>query len=149
MINMNEVIANVTLTKVCSIRADEDSKDKKSISLKVKFDGATIQSVFSKALAGTVIQWQNGVGRKNFDKYKNMQVVEVQFTAPASQGAIDPESAMVALLAGMTPEQQKAKIEDMVRKACHLPETDEEVAIAEQALRQATIQDQAALRNKR
>jgi hypothetical protein len=115
--NMNEVITNVTLTKVCSIKADKDSNESKNITLKVKFDGATIQSVFDKAVAGAVIQWQNGVGRKNFDNYKMNQIVEIQFSAPASRTAIDPETAMVAKLAAMTPDEQAEYFKEMIAKA--------------------------------
>jgi len=98
--NMNEIITNVTLTKVCSIKADKDSDESKSITLKIKFDGATIQSVFDKAVAGAVIQWQNGVGRKNFDTFKPNQTVEIQFTSPA-RSTVDPETAMIAQLSGL------------------------------------------------
>ena len=115
--NMNEVIANVTLTKVCSIKADKDSTEAKNINLKVKFDGAMLSAVFDKAVSGAVIAWQNGVGRKQFDTFKNNQTVEIQFSAPASRTAIDPEQAMITQLAGMTPEQQEAKVRDMVAKA--------------------------------
>ncbi len=104
--NMNEIISNVTLTKVCSIKPDKDSNESKNITLKVKFDGAKLLSVFDKAVSGAVIAWQNGVGRKNFDTYKNGQVVEVQFIAPASKAQIDPMDALInnAKAAGMTPE---------------------------------------------
>lgn len=115
--NMSELITNVTLTKICSIKADKESTESKQVTLKVKFDGASLQSVFDKAVAGAVIQWQNGVGRKGFDTLKNGQTVDIQFNAPASRTAVDPETAMVALLAGMTPEQQKAKIDEMIAKA--------------------------------
>jgi hypothetical protein len=115
--NMNEIIANVTLLKGCDIKPDKDSTDSKRINLKVKFDGATIQSVFDKAVSGAVIAWQNGVGRKNFDTYKNMQTVEIQFTAPASRAAIDPETAMVAKLQTMTPEEQIAYLKELTTKA--------------------------------
>jgi hypothetical protein len=117
MINMNEVIANVVLTKVCSIKADKDSDETKQISLKVKFDGAKLSSVFDKAVSGAVIQWQNGVGRKNFDTYKNNQTVEIQFTAPASRTAIDPETAMVAKLMTMTAEEQTKYLKGLAAKA--------------------------------
>jgi hypothetical protein len=94
--NMNEVIANVVLAKVCSIKADKDSDESKQVTLKVKFDGATMQSVFDKAVSGAVIQWQNGVGRKSFDTIKSGQTVEIQFSAPASRTAIDPMTAIIA-----------------------------------------------------
>ena len=94
---MNETITNVTLTKACSIKADKDSTDSKVIILKVKFDGATLQSVFDKAIAGTVITWQNGVGRKQFDTFKPNQTVEISFVAPASKAQVDPITALFAL----------------------------------------------------
>jgi len=117
MINMNEIIANVTMTKICSIKPDKDSDEQKQITLKVKFDGAMLSSVFDKAVSGAVIQWQNGVGRKHFDEYKNGQVIEIQFNAPASRTAIDPETAMIAKLQSMTPEEQVAYLKDMANKA--------------------------------
>jgi len=105
--NMNDIISNVTLTKVCSIKADKDSTESKNITLRVKFDGATIQSVFDKAVAGAVIAWQNGVGRKGYDNFKTNQVVDIQFVAPASRTAIDPMTAIIAQAeaANMTVEQ--------------------------------------------
>ena len=115
--NMNEVITNVTLLKGCDIRPDKDSKDIKRINLKVKFDGATIQSVFDKAVSGAVIAWQNGVGRKNFDTFKNMQTVEIQFTAPAARAQVDPETAMIAKLKAMTVEEQVAYLKELTAKA--------------------------------
>jgi len=117
MINMNEVIANVTLTKVCSIKPDKESDESKQITLKVKFDGAVLSSVFDKAVSGAVIQWQNGVGRKHFDEYKNGQVIEIQFIAPASRTAIDPETAMIAKLQSMTPEEQVKYLKELTAKA--------------------------------
>lgn len=116
MINMSEIISGVTLTKACSIKADKDSDSSKVINLKVKFDGATLQGVFDKALAGAVIQWQNGVGRKQFDTLKDKQTVEITFTSPAKT-TIDPETAMVNKLANMTPEEQQAYIAELMLKA--------------------------------
>ena len=115
MINMSEVISGVTLTKACSIKADKDSDSSKVINLKVKFDGATLQGVFDKALAGAVIQWQNGVGRKQFDTLKDKQTVEITFTSPAKT-TVDPETAMVNKLANMTPEEQQAYIAELMLK---------------------------------
>ena len=116
-INMNEVITNVTLTKVCSIKADKESTESKLISLKVKFDGAVLSSVFDKAVSGAVIAWQNGVGRKQFDTFKANQTVEIQFSAPASRAAIDPEQAMIAKLQAMTIEEQIAYLQELTTKA--------------------------------
>lgn len=115
--NLNEVIANVTLTKVCSIKPDKDSDESKNITLRIKFDGSTLQSVFDKAVSGAVIQWQNGVGRKNFDTFKPNQIVDIQFNAPASRTAIDPETAMIAKLKSMTPDEQIKYLKELSTKA--------------------------------
>jgi hypothetical protein len=117
MMNMNEVIAGVTLTKVCSIKADKDSTESKNITLKVKYDGVKLQSVFDKSLSGAVIAWQNGVGRKGYDTFKPNQIVEIQFSAPASRTAVDPETAMVAKLQSMTPEEQLTYLKELTAKA--------------------------------
>ena len=115
--NMNEIIAGVTLTKVCSIKADKDSTESKQVTLRVKFDGAKVQSVFDKAVSGAVIQWQNGVGRKNYDTFKAGQTVDIQFNAPASRTAVDPETAMIAKLQAMTPEAAAAYLKELTAKA--------------------------------
>ena len=106
-IKMNEVVAGVKLSKVCSIKADKDSEEVKQITLVVNFDGVTLQSVFDKAVAGAVIAWQNGQGRKNFDTYKNGQTIEVQFAAPASKAQVDPMTVIIAnaKAAGLSVEQ--------------------------------------------
>jgi len=115
--NLNEVITNVVMTKVCSIKPDKESEDSKNITLKVKFDGATLSSVFDKAVSGAVIAWQNGVGRKHFDTFKPNQTVDIQFTAPASRATIDPETAMVAKLRPMSPDEQSAYLKDLLSQA--------------------------------
>ena len=115
--NMNEVIKNLTLTKTCSIKPDKDSPESKLINLKVKFDGAVLGAVFDKAISGTVIQWQNGPGRKAFDTLKANQVIEIQFTAPGARAQIDPEQAMIAKLQAMTSEEQIKYLQELTAKA--------------------------------
>ena len=115
--NMNEIITNTTLTKACSIKSDVDSTESKVINLRIKFDGAQVGDVFAKAVSSTVIAWQNGVGRKNFDTFKNMQTVEIQFTSPASRAAVDPETAVVNILKGMTPAEQITYLKELAAKA--------------------------------
>ena len=99
MMNMNEVIVGVTLTKACSIKADADSTESKVVNLRVKFDGAQLGDVFAKALSSAVIAWQNGVGRKGFDTFKAGQIVDVQFSAPAARAQVDPVDAILAAAA--------------------------------------------------
>lgn len=114
---LKQVVKNVVLTKACNIKADKDSSETKQINLKVSFDGVTLADVFNKALSGTVIQWQNGPGRKRFSSWNNGQVVEVEFKAPAVQPTIDPETAMVGKLQGMTPEEQAEYLKELMSKA--------------------------------
>jgi len=115
--NMTDIITNVTLNKACSIKADADSTDSKTINLRIKFDGATLGDVFAKAVSSAVISWQNGVGRKGYDTFKANQTVEVQFTSPASKPQIDPETAMIAKLQSMTPDEQMKYLRELTAKA--------------------------------
>lgn len=116
MMNLKEKVSGVVLTKVCGIKPDKDSSDSKQITLKVTFDGVELEGVFQKALSSTVIQWQNGPGRKQFNTWKDGQVVNVQFNAPG-RVQIDPETAMVAKLQAMTPEEQVAYLKALAAKA--------------------------------
>ena len=111
MINMNEVVTGVVLTKVCSISPDSDSKKegvKKTITLRMSYEGLTLGDIFAKALKDDVISWANGAGgRKNFDNLKHNQVVEVSAKSPGSGPAADPMTAIIASAkaANMTVEE--------------------------------------------
>src|SRR3990172_8684202 len=98
--NMNEVITNVTLTKVVSVSPDNESKKegtKKTVTLKMKYDGLTLADVFQKALKDDVISWANGAaGRKNFDKLVDKSTIEVSAKSPGSGPQMDPIDAMIA-----------------------------------------------------
>ena len=113
MTNLSEKVTGIKLEKVCTIKADKDSKESKAVTLKVDFDGVTLQDVFTKALAGVVIQWQNGPGRKNFTKWQDKQVVEVSFKAPASAPAMSLMDKLKAeaVADGVDPEDKKALTE--------------------------------------
>lgn len=115
--NLNDIIAGVSITKACSVSPDKDSDEHKKINITVKFDGVKLQSVFDKAVSGAVIAWQNGVGRKAFDTLKDNQTVTIQFAAPASRTAVDPEVAMIAKLQSMTPTERVAYIKELEAKA--------------------------------
>ena len=105
--DLNTIIEKVSLTKVCSIKADKESSDSKSITLNVKFDGVPLSAVFAKAVSGAVIQWQNGPGRNKFDQWKSGQVVNIEFKSPG-QTQIDPKQALI--------EQAKASGVDTTNK---------------------------------
>ena len=105
---LNQTISNVTLSKVCSIKPFKDAPDSKAITVRIKFDGSTLQSVFDKAVAGSVIQWQNGPGRKGYDGWTDKQTIEIDFKAPG-RTQVDPKTAMI--------NQAKADGVDMTDKA--------------------------------
>lgn len=117
--DLNQIVNGVVLSKTTSVSPDNDSKKEgvhKQVTLKVKFENVSLQSVFDKALAGVVIQWANGPGRKGFDKLKHGQTVEISFSAPGKT-TIDPETAMVAKLQSMTPQEQIKYLKELAAKA--------------------------------
>ncbi len=113
--DMNEIVKDVTLTKVCSIRPFKGSDEVKQVTLAVKYDGLTIGDILAKALRQDVIAWQNGPGRKNFDKLVNGSTVNVNASRPGA-AAVDPETAMVAKLMTMTPEEQQEYLNELAKK---------------------------------
>lgn len=114
--DLKQLVQGVVITKQCSVRPHKDSKESKNINIAVKFDNVALEDVFAKAVSGVVIQWQNGPGRSKFDQWTNNQVVKVNFKSPAKT-QVDPESAMVAKLATMTPEAQLEYLQALAAKA--------------------------------
>lgn len=119
--DLNTMISGVVLTKTITVSPDEDAKkagEKKIVILKVKYDGLTLNDVFLKALDKDVVSWQNGSGgRKNYDNLKNNATVNVDAKAPGKAPQIDPEEAVAANLATMTPDEQQAYFKDLLKKA--------------------------------
>lgn len=113
--DLNTVVSDIKLTKVCSIKPFKGADRSKTITLEVTFNRVTLQDVFTKALSATVIQWQNGPGRKQFDQWEDGQIVRVQFTAPGR--TIDPEAAMIAKLRAMSPKDQAEYLRNLAAKA--------------------------------
>ena len=118
--NMNESITGVTLTKVCNIKPFKGATDSKQVTLAVKYDGLTIGDVFTKALRSDVISWQNGPGRKGYDNLIDKSTVTVSAKAPGAV-TVDPETAMVALLTTMSPEEQINYLRQLAAKAAGVP----------------------------
>jgi len=114
--NMNEPITNVTLTKVCNIKPFKGATDTKQVTLAVKYDGLTLSDVFAKALRSDVISWQNGPGRKGYDQLIDKSTVNVSASKPGAV-TVDPETAMIAKLMSMSPEEQKLELEKLARLA--------------------------------
>jgi hypothetical protein len=118
--NMNETITSTTLTKVCNIKPFKGADESKQVTLAVKYDGLTIGDVFTKALRSDVISWQNGPGRKGYDKLIDKSTITVSAKAPGAV-TIDPETAMVALLTAMSPEEQVTYLKGLAAKAAGVP----------------------------
>jgi len=115
-INLNDIVEGVKLSKVCSIKPDAGSEMSKKINLTIDFEGASLADVFAKAVSSTVIQWQNGIGRKCFDQFADGQTVDIKFKAPGARSQIDPEIAMVAKLQSMSSKEREAYLKELVAK---------------------------------
>ena len=100
-----------------AMKADKDSEESKAFRLKVKFDNVPVEDVILKALEPTKIQWVNGQGRKNYTKFNDNQLIEIDFKSPARAPVVDPKEAVAAELATMTPEEQKAYIDMLLGMA--------------------------------
>jgi len=105
-------LVNCTMTKACSIKADKDSTVSKTINIKMTFKDIPLNDVVYTAMSPKVIQWQNGPGRKHWNRWTNNQTVEVTFRSP-SKVVIDPMQGMAAKLATMTPEERDAEIDKL------------------------------------
>ena len=92
----DQVIDTFTLDKVCSFKADKDSDEQKTVTLRVKYQGATIRSLAQSTLGqGVVVKWQNGRARKDYTKIADRSVVEIDWSAPATAPQVDPKTAML------------------------------------------------------
>ena len=66
-----------------SMKPDEDATEAKKFTLNVRFNNVPVSDIINKSLDPTKIQWVNGQGRKNFDKWTNNQVIDIDFKSPA------------------------------------------------------------------
>ena len=109
--DMNMTIEGITLSEIRTVSPDEGAKKdgiKKTITLRIKYDGLTLKDVFSKAFKSDVVAWQNGAsGRKNFDNIKDKSVIEVSAKAPGAGPQENPLDVIIreAKAAGLTVEQ--------------------------------------------
>ena len=119
--DLMQVIKGVVLTKVCSIKPDTDSTESKQITLKMSYDGLTMNDIFIKALKNDVISWANGSGgRKNYANLVDGQIVKVSAKSPGSL-AVDPQTGVVNELAAMESDKEREDyIADLLEKANEL-----------------------------
>ena len=99
MTNMADVIEGVSFTEKRSVSPDADGKssgDKKTVNVKVVYDGLTLRDVFSKAFKSDVVAWQNGgAGRKNYVNIKNGSTIVVNAKAPGAGPTEDPMDRLI------------------------------------------------------
>jgi hypothetical protein len=112
--DMNMTIEGITLSELRTVSPDEDAKKegiKKTITLRIKYDGLTLKDVFAKAFKSDVVSWQNGgAGRKNYDNIVDKSVIEISAKAPGAGPQENPMDAMIreARAAGVDPKDEKA-----------------------------------------
>ena len=106
-IDMSMVIEGVTLTKVCSVKPDGDSDESKQVTVNMRYDGLTLQDVFTKALSSDIIKFQASA-RKRFDTLGKTENVTAK--SPGAQPQIDPKTALVneAKMAGIDTSDKQA-----------------------------------------
>ena len=88
--NVNNYFVNGVWTINGSMKSDADATDAKKFILKVKFAGVPILDIINKSLEPTKIQWVNGQGRPNFDKWTNHQTIDIDFKSPAKAPQLTP-----------------------------------------------------------
>lgn len=111
--DMSEKINGLVRTKVCKVSADADSKDApKTVTLRINFNGVTLEDVFEKAIATVVIQWQTKA-RKIFNQIADKSTVDVEFTAPA-RTTVDPIAAFKAKFASASAEEREQLLAELM-----------------------------------
>ncbi len=120
--DLTQKISGVTLTKSIQVSPDADAKKagrKKTVILKVNYDGLTLEDVLLKALDKDVVSWQNGAsGRDNYDNLVDKGTIKVNASTPGKAPQVDPKEAVAADLAACeTPKEQKAFIDNLIKMA--------------------------------
>ena len=106
--DLNAVVSGVVLERTCSIRPHAESDERKTVTLRITYDGVPLQAVFDRSASWAAISWQNGPGRKIFDTLSNGQVVEVNFKAPG-RTQVDPEAAVIARARALPTREEREK----------------------------------------
>jgi len=113
--NFNDIVAGVTLTKVCSVKPDGDSEESKQVTVNMIYNGLRLGDIFTKALSSDIIKFQASA-RKRFDKLE--KVIDVHAKSPGATPQVDPEDAIRAKIAGMkTKEEKLAYVNSLIEKA--------------------------------
>jgi hypothetical protein len=102
-----------------SFKPHKESKISKVVTLRFNLDKVPLKDIITSSLRDKRIDTVNGKLRKNFDTYKDKQVVEVDYTSPATN--IMSEQERIDLLvvnfrkAGL-PESEARKLAEKAIK---------------------------------
>jgi len=102
------------VNKAFRIKPFKESTESKQCSVELTIPkGVTFRDLAFSVLSSEVIKTQNS-NRSKYDKLVDGQVFKRTFKVPGTQ--IDPEQAMIAKLAGMTPEEWKVYFQELESK---------------------------------
>jgi len=114
MTNLMDRVDGVTLTKVMSVSPNDDAKkagESKKITIKVNFDGVTLEDVFQGAMSSEIIKAQNPL-RKSYMSLEDGQVVERKYGERTPRQPMTKESAKMHIKT-WTDEEKAALIAEL------------------------------------
>lgn len=90
--NIRDYQVNGSWNIAGSMKPDNESKDVKRFTLKVRFNNVPVADIVNAAIGSqpTKVQWCNGPGRKHFEIWENNQVVDVDFKSPGRAPQLSP-----------------------------------------------------------
>lgn len=77
--SVNEYSVSGVFDVAASFKEDKDSIESKQVTLRIRLTNVPLKDIITPALSTKRIVWQNNVARKNFNKFKNGQIVEIDF----------------------------------------------------------------------
>ena len=80
--NVNEYMVTGVFDVACSFKADKDSEEQKTVTLRVHYVNIPLKDVITKSLSPVKISWQNGPGRSKFTTWKDRSIIDIDFTSP-------------------------------------------------------------------
>ena len=98
-----------------SVKADENSTSVKKLTLRIKCVNVPLRDLAYRGCLDCKVPAVNGRIRPKLDTFKEGQVVDVDFTKPAT-APVDPKLGYKQYLASLSPEDRKAELERMMKE---------------------------------
>lgn len=114
-IDMRTIIEGVTLTKVCSVKPDGGSSESKQVTVHMKYDGLTLQDVFTKALSSDIIKFQASA-RKRFDTLGKVENVNAKSPGTQPQLSVMEQFKLEASAEGIDINDKVALTEYITKR---------------------------------